>query len=86
MKLVICEPFAIRCGAVDHRWFPEFNSYRDVARRLAHAHGAIWVPFQSIFDKAVEFAPAEHWSYDGIHPSPAGNALMAYAWLRAVGA
>jgi hypothetical protein len=25
VKLVICEPFVLRCGAVNDRWFPEFD-------------------------------------------------------------
>lgn len=86
VKLVICEPFVLRCGAVDGKWFPMFDSYRAAAKRVSDAAGATFVPFQAIFDQAVEHAPAKHWAGDGVHPSPAGAALMAHNWLRAVGA
>ena len=84
--LVLCEPFVLRCGAVDDTWFPEFDHYRAAARRVSEAHGTLWVPFQSLFDQAVQYAPPAHWAGDGVHPSSAGAALMAHAWLRVVGA
>ncbi len=33
VRLVICEPFVLRCGAVNDKWFPEFDEYRAAARR-----------------------------------------------------
>lgn len=86
VKLVICEPFVLRCGAIDDTWFPEFDHYRAAARRVAEAHATAWVGFQSMFDEAIKYAPPEHWAKDGVHPSAAGASLMAQAWLRAVGA
>lgn len=86
LKLVVCEPFVLRCGVVDESWFPEFDRYRAAALRVASTHGATWVPFQALFDEAVRYAPPEHWAGDGVHPTAAGAALMAQAWLRAVGA
>ncbi|OQB92758.1 MAG: GDSL-like Lipase/Acylhydrolase [Verrucomicrobia bacterium ADurb.Bin118] len=84
VKLVICEPFVLRCGAVNNRWFPEFDRYRAAARRVADRHQAVFVPFQSMFDEAIKFAPPDHWAKDGVHPSSAGASLMAYFWLQAV--
>jgi lysophospholipase L1-like esterase len=84
VKLVICEPFVLRCGAVNDRWFPEFDRYRAAAQRVAKSQRATFVPFQTMFDEAVKYAPPEHWAGDGVHPSPAGASLMAYFWLRAV--
>jgi len=84
VELVVCEPFVLRCGAIDESWFPEFDEYRAAARRVAEKHGTVWVAFQSMFDQAVRYAPPEHWAKDGVHPSNAGAALMAQAWLDAV--
>ncbi len=84
VRLVVCEPFVLRCGAVDESWFPEFDDYRAAALRVAQNHGATFVPFQAVFDRAIEFAEPEHWAKDGVHPSQAGAALMAQAWLDAV--
>jgi len=84
VKLVICEPFVLRCGAVNDKWFPEFDHYRAVARKVADEHSAVFVPFQSMFDQALQFAPPKHWAGDGVHPSSHGAALMADCWLQAV--
>ena len=86
VRLIVCEPFVLRCGAIDDSWFPEFDLYRAAAARVAAAHGATWVAFQSMFDEASRLAPPEHWAGDGVHPSGAGAALMAQAWRRAAGA
>lgn len=86
LKLVVCEPFVLRCGAVNEKWFPEFDRYRAAAQRVAAAFRATFVPFQAMFDQAIKFAPPEHWAKDGVHPSGAGAALMAHTWLTLVGA
>ncbi|MEZ6064694.1 MAG: SGNH/GDSL hydrolase family protein [Planctomycetaceae bacterium] len=84
VQLVVCEPFVLRCGAVKDTWFPEFDSYRAAAKAVAEAFDAKFVPFQSMFDAAIEFAPPEHWAKDGVHPSPHGAALMAHHWTEVV--
>jgi lysophospholipase L1-like esterase len=86
VKLVLCEPFVLRCGAVNDKWFPDFDRYRAAAKRVAVKHHATFVPFQAMFDAAIRYAPPEHWAGDGVHPSPAGAALMAHFWTKAVGA
>lgn len=83
-RLVVCEPFVLRCGAIDESWFPEFDEYRAAARKLADKHGATFVAFQSMFDKAARIAPPEHWAGDGVHPSNTGKAIMAHEWLTTV--
>jgi lysophospholipase L1-like esterase len=86
VKLVICEPFVLKVGAVDDSWFPDFQDYRAAARRVADEAKAIFVPFQAMFDVAVKIAPPATWAGDGVHPAPSGAALMADWWLKAVGA
>lgn len=85
VRLVICEPFVLRCGAVKDNWFPTFDAYRASAKKVAESHGAIFVPFHTVFEEASKLAPPEHWAKDGVHPSQFGSALMARTWLRAVG-
>jgi lysophospholipase L1-like esterase len=84
VKLVICEPFVLRCGAVTEKWFPEFDRYRVAAKRVARDSRATFVPFQAMFEEAVKYAPPESWAGDGVHPTPAGAALMAHFWRMAV--
>ena len=75
----------LRCGVINDKWFPEFDKRRAVARRLAENVEASWVPFQEMFDSAVDDAPANYWAEDGVHPSMAGHMKLAIAWLEALG-
>lgn len=85
VKLIICEPFAVSgVKAVDGTWYPEFNDYRRAAMDVAAQFGAVFIPFQSIFDEAQKSAPGSYWTGDGVHPSLAGAQLMAEAWLSAI--
>ncbi|MEX1114582.1 MAG: SGNH/GDSL hydrolase family protein [Akkermansiaceae bacterium] len=85
VKLVICEPFVLRCGAVKDDWYPEFDSYRTAAKKVSDTFHATFVPFQTMFDEAAKIAPPDHWANDGVHPSTFGASLMAHNWLRAIG-
>jgi lysophospholipase L1-like esterase len=85
VKLIIGEPFAVKgVTAVDDKWYPEFDNYRQAARDLASQYNAVFIPYQSIYDKALEVAPGSYWTIDGVHPSVAGEALMARAWLEVI--
>jgi len=84
LKLVLCEPFILPCGAVNDLWFPEFTKRQKVVKKLAHEFGAVFVPFQSVFDKAQGRAAPEAWAADGVHPTMAGHMLLAKAWFEAV--
>jgi lysophospholipase L1-like esterase len=71
---------------VNDKWFPEFDHYRAAAKEVADTFHATFVPFQAMFDEAVKYAPPAHWAADGVHPTPAGAALMAHTWLRTAAA
>jgi lysophospholipase L1-like esterase len=85
VQILLCEPFVLRCGAVNERWFPEFDLRRGVVMELAREFDLQVVPFQSMFDEAVKSADPEYWAADGVHPTLAGHALMAEAWRKAAG-
>jgi len=85
IKLVICEPYAVPgVKAVDEKWFPDFYEYQKAAREIAERFGALFIPFQKVYDEAAKRAPAAHWTNDGVHASFAGAQLMAEAWLQIV--
>ncbi|MDV6029542.1 MAG: SGNH/GDSL hydrolase family protein [Phycisphaera sp. RhM] len=86
---VICEPFVLMSGTVKEnrdKWFPEFAIRRKYANDVAKNAGAIWVPFQSMFDDAVaEGTEPKMLAGDGVHPTPLGHQLMAKTWRQVVG-
>jgi len=85
IKLVICEPFYVAgTSAVDETWAEPMKQYQAAAKKIAKEFGALWVPFQEVYDEAVKHAPATYWTGDGVHPAMPGAQLMAEAWLRVV--
>jgi len=84
VKLVLCEPFALKTGKVDDSWFPEIDGYRAVAKKMSEEFKTVFVPFQQAFGRAVAYAEPKEWAADGVHPSSSGAALMAHEWLNQV--
>jgi lysophospholipase L1-like esterase len=83
VHLIVLEPFVLRVGAVGEHWFPEFDQRRAAAARVAKQARATFVPLQSVFDQRVRRAPPAYWAADGVHPTPAGHAVIAEQWRRA---
>lgn len=85
VKLIMCEPFVCLEGTAikAELWKGEFDKYQAACRKIAMKYNAVFVPFQQVFNKALTQAPASYWCPDGVHPSMAGNYIMAKAWLKA---
>ena len=91
MRLVLCTPFAAEAGRL--RGTANFAertaclaACSEVVVRLAAEFDATLVRFDTLFaGLATEHpsVPAEHWIWDGIHPTAAGHCLMAERWLEA---
>ena len=84
-RLVICEPFLTEVPKVAG-WREDLGPKIEVARALAREFKATYVPFDGIFAQMSTRREPRFWAEDGVHPSSAGHALMAKAWLEAVGA
>lgn len=84
VRLVLCEPFVLRCGSVTDKWFPSFDRRRETVRKIADDFDATFVAFQAMFDEACQQAAPADWAADGVHPTLAGHARMAQTWLNAV--
>ena len=83
-RLVLCEPFVLKCGVVTDAWIAEMNERRAVVRKLAAEFAAVFVPFQSAFDGVLDAAPPAYWTSDGVHPTLAGHRLMTETWIATV--
>lgn len=87
LRLILMEPFTVTppCDDPD-LWYSDIDPRLHVVRKLAREFGALFIPLDGIFARACAIQPPEVWAADGIHPDPPGRALIAQAWLRAVGA
>lgn len=77
LRILVLEPFVLRTGFVDDSWFPEFDARRAAALRVASRTGSTFIPLHDLFAAAARETGPEYWAADGVHPSPAGHALIA---------
>lgn len=85
-RLILCEPFVLPTPPDRMAWRADLEAKINAVRRLAMEFEAIYVPLDGIFAAAAARREPSFWLADGVHPSPAGHALIATAWLGAVGA
>ena len=83
IKILLGEPFAVTGGSAITSEWKDFPPYQRIIKEIATDFNASFVPYQRVFDEALEKAPASHWCPDGVHPSIAGAFLMKEAWLEA---
>lgn len=86
VRIILCDPFILPVSAWQETWRPDLEAKIAIVQQLAREYSTIHIPLDSIFAEAKARRNAKFWLPDGVHPSPAGTALIAQSWLRAVGA
>jgi acyl-CoA thioesterase I len=85
-RFILCEPFLLPVRDEQKAWREDLDPKIEVVRRLAHEYKTILVPLDTIFAEAAQKREPDYWLPDGVHTSPAGAALIAQSWLKAVNA
>lgn len=83
-RLILGEPFVLPVPADRSAWREDLDPRIALVRKLALEYKAILIPYDGLFAQAASLREPAFWAYDGVHPTAAGHALMAQAWLRAV--
>ena len=86
-KIVLGQPFLMPVGKHKDTYaaeMVEMKKRQAAVDRLATKYHLPVVRYQDAFDAASAKAPADHWSWDGVHPTYAGHGLMAHEWLQTV--
>lgn len=83
-RLIVAEPYVIEADPADPMR-AQMDRYGLVARRLAAEFGAVNVQTQAAFDRALQTTVPGDWADDRVHPNLAGHAVIAQAFLRAIG-
>lgn len=78
--LILLEPFLLPVREQYWHWREDLDPKLGVVRRLAQEFGASLVAADGLMAQVAVRTPHE-WAYDGVHPTPAGHALLAQAWL-----
>jgi lysophospholipase L1-like esterase len=89
IKIILGEPFLLPVGRHKESYGSEMIEIKKrqvVVHRLGIKFHLPVVRLQDTFDQACVGTPADHWSWDGVHPTYAGHALIAQEWLKAASA
>jgi acyl-CoA thioesterase-1 len=85
-NLILVEPFVLPVNESQKQWREDLDPKIQAVRELAGEFKTLYVPLDGLFAQAAAKTGAAYWAPDGVHPSPAGAALIANAWLQAVNA
>jgi len=83
-RLILLQPYVIEPDRADPMR-REMDRYAAAVGSLAGELDAVLVRTQAAFDEVLRSTPPSAWAGDRIHPGEPGHAVIALAWLRAVG-
>ncbi|BBH24215.1 lipase [Paenibacillus baekrokdamisoli] len=83
-NFILIEPFVLPVNEQQKTWRKDLDPKIQAVRDLANEFKTLYVPLDGLFAAAATKTGPEYWAPDGVHPSAAGNALIANAWLQAV--
>ena len=83
-RLLLIEPFLLPMTEEQPRWRADLDPRLHVVRTMAAEFDATLVAADGLFAAAAAEAGPQVWCSDGVHLTPAGDALLARAWLAAV--
>lgn len=83
-NLIVMEPYVIDTDR-KNSMRPRMDEYGLAAREVAKELGAVNVRTQEAFDRVLKHSTPEDWANDKVHPNLEGHAVIAEAFLRAVG-
>ncbi|MFG2040686.1 SGNH/GDSL hydrolase family protein [Dactylosporangium sp. NPDC048998] len=83
-RLILADPYLIEPDLTDPQR-AESDRYGDVVGALAKEFDAVHVRTQEAFDRALAVSSPEDWADDRIHPNLPGHAIIADAYLAALG-
>ncbi len=58
------------------------EKFADATIRIAKSYSLPCANLHERFKEVQKLAPAEYWSRDGYHPTPAGHEIIAREWLK----
>ena len=83
-RLLVLEPFVLPVPDDRRAWREDLDPRITACREIAREFGAPYVPLDGIFAAAACRQSLAYWLPDGVHPSPAGHALIAQHWIDTV--
>lgn len=82
--IVLIEPFLLPIEDYYDEWRKLLDPEIHAVRALAREFNASLIPLDGLLAQATTRREPKFWSYDGVHPTAEGHALIAQAWLDTV--
>ena len=91
IKLMIIAPFILEgSGTCNIEEKPDkFERFKkgvaekaQVAKKMAEKYSLPLIELQPAFDEANKKAPAEYWTWDGVHPTACGHEIIKRLWIE----
>ncbi len=80
--IILCEPFLLLGDNNAYR--DDLNPKIEIVNDLSEEFNTLLLPLDKIFRESCSLNPPEYWAPDGVHPTPAGHALIAKSWVEYV--
>ncbi|RZU11379.1 lysophospholipase L1-like esterase [Kribbella rubisoli] len=82
-KVIVIEPFLVPVRPEIWAWRDDLDPKLISVRQLAAEFDATLLPADGLLAAASADSEPKAWAGDGVHPTVAGHALLAQAWLAA---
>lgn len=79
-KIILCEPFLLL--EKNNAYREDLNPKIEIVHKLSEEFCTFLLPLDKIFVESCSVHPPEYWAPDGVHPTPAGHALIAKSWIE----
>jgi len=83
--ITMMEPYVFPYPEDRIAWREDLDPKIQAVRRLAREFGAVYIPLDGLLAELITTREPQYYSADGVHPTDAGHAFIAKAWLKAVG-
>ncbi len=83
-QLILIEPFLLPLNDDQRAQREDLDPKIQAVRELAHRYRAHLLAADGLFAGLAATTGPQYWAADGVHPTPAGHAALADAWLRLV--
>lgn len=83
-RIILLEPFVLPTPPDRIAWREDLDPRIDAVRRVARDYEALYLPLDGLFAAASTKREPAFWAADGVHPTQAGHALIAQAWIEAM--
>lgn len=81
-QIIILEPFVLPVPDDRKKWREDLDPKINATRELALEYADAYVPLDGIFAAASCRQRPAYWAADGVHPTIAGQMLIANAWTE----